>query len=98
MRTRFFTGPVVKMLVVAAAVLALGIYMLVGARLPPPRESNRVTSRVGGYSIVRPEGWEARPAYAAKDRKYKDSIELRPESSKGGVEPRIFVGRFRAEP
>ena len=95
---RIFTQPVIKLLVLAAVIAGFIIYIRIGARLPPPREDNRVTNRLGGYSIIMPDGWESKIIYGSTSPLYKDTLEIRPKVSKGGFEPRIFIGRYRAQP
>lgn len=97
MAVRFFTAPVLKMLVVAALLAAGAAYLYFGGKLPRPDERNRVVSPAG-YSIIKPPEYEAKISFPSNDRKYKDSIEIRTAQAKALREPRIFVGRFREKP
>ncbi len=99
MAIRYFTSPMLKVLAIVLIVAGFVIYVRVATRIAAPAERNRVTHIVGGYSIVRPDDWEAKTVYASGDRKYKDILEIRPKTGKGGAnEPRIFIGRFRDAP
>jgi hypothetical protein len=95
---RYFTQPVIKILAAAAVLLGFILYVALASRVPAPDEKNRVTSFVGGYSIIRPPDWEAIAVYGAANRTYKDTLEIRPKVSRSGKETRIFIGRFRSPP
>jgi hypothetical protein len=58
MKRVFFTPPVIKFLIVIAAIggFVLLAYSLAG--LPAPREANRVSAPDGTFSIIMPPDWE----------------------------------------
>jgi hypothetical protein len=97
MPARVFTQPVLKILVVAAIAIGFIFYVTWGARLPKPDEKNRVVHATGGYSIIKPPGWELRESRTGNG-KYHDWLELSPPAVRSTKQPRIFIGRFRNEP
>lgn len=97
MKTVLFTKPIVRILIVLAAVGGLALVVWLRSGLPQPDEANRVGPLDGSFSIIKPPGWEEQITYAPADPAYITTIDIRPARSIGQHE-RLFVARMREQP
>ncbi|WP_428940310.1 hypothetical protein [Fontivita pretiosa] len=89
----FFTQPMVKLLTVLAVVVGFVIYVYLASGLPAPREQDRVVTRNGTFSIIKPRGWEADIRYGGPHDSFRERIVLTPQRSVG-METRITAARL----
>lgn len=90
-------NPLIKIGSVVLFLALLVGYIWYAGRIPPPRESDRVSHQDGIYSIITPRGWEHVVNYAPVDQRYIDTLEVRFPTPRPR-DRRIFVGRFREPP
>jgi hypothetical protein len=97
MRRLLLTRPVLKVLVVFAAIAAFCVIVYLMSGLPAPRERDRIAHVAGTFSIIKPRDWDGRVVYGPIDKTYVETIDITPAKSIGRTQ-KLFVGRLRHPP
>jgi hypothetical protein len=89
------TGPMLKVLGAAGAVLLCGIILYLNWGMPAPRETERFGPANGEFSIIRPRDWDV--SHPMPGGAYVAAVEAYPPRAVGLPE-RLVVGRLRLPP